>query len=282
MVIIEPRGMINVMGWGGFLALSFAFNIYILSLVNISPTKIDFMAPEKLRIAFNSLAAPKSMPIPVQPERVRNIQNIKEMKVPVAPKEITKPKVAKPQKLLAVETKTQSIKKVFFAKIDIKPEPVVAVPTPRLQLKKERYVAIPIEKKEEESIQAASKSEPIQTELDVTKPKTMASPTTAQSVADNHGHANATVIQNAKYRERTPPRYPRRAYELGQQGSVLLHALVTEEGIARELKIETSSGHRMLDRAALSAVKRWEFVPHMRNGQRVQSWVRVPVNFVIQ
>lgn len=96
------------------------------------------------------------------------------------------------------------------------------------------------------------------------------------------GDQAATVVHNANYRRRTPPVYPRRAVELGQQGVVLLHAEVLPDGHPRELKVVQSSGHRLLDVAAMAAVKTWQFEPSSVDGAPVTSWVRVPVRFVIQ
>ena len=96
------------------------------------------------------------------------------------------------------------------------------------------------------------------------------------------GAQAATVVHNANYRKRTPPMYPRRAVELGQQGVVLLHAEVLPDGHPRDLKIVQSSGHRLLDVAAVAAVKTWQFEPSNVDGAPVTSWVRVPVRFVIQ
>lgn len=98
----------------------------------------------------------------------------------------------------------------------------------------------------------------------------------------DNGKQASTVIHEATYRHQTPPTYPRRAIELGQQGEVTLHAEVLPTGHPRTLKIAQSSGHRLLDMAALAAVKHWEFEPTYIDGTRVTSWVRVPVNFVIQ
>ncbi len=96
------------------------------------------------------------------------------------------------------------------------------------------------------------------------------------------GKQASTVIHEANYRKQTPPTYPRRALELGQEGMVTLHAEVTPAGLPRELKVAKSSGHRLLDMAALAAVKKWEFEPTNVNGNTITSWVRVPVRFVIQ
>ena len=100
--------------------------------------------------------------------------------------------------------------------------------------------------------------------------------------SSNQGKQISTVIHEASYRKQTPPVYPRRAFELGQQGTVMLRAEITPNGVPHVLKIAKSSGHRLLDMAALAAVKTWQFEPTNINGNIVTSWVRVPVRFVIQ
>ncbi len=108
-------------------------------------------------------------------------------------------------------------------------------------------------------------------------------PSTTKPLLEQVASQNATsVIHEARYRKQTPPHYPRRALELGQQGIVTLHAEILQDGRAKTLKIVRSSGHRLLDKAALAAVKRWEFEPTNINGNMITSWVRVPVHFVIQ
>ena len=96
------------------------------------------------------------------------------------------------------------------------------------------------------------------------------------------GKLASTVIHKANYRRQTPPVYPRRALELGQEGTVTLHAEVIPTGRPRTLKVAESSGHRLLDRAALDAVRKWEFEPKNVDGSMVTSWVRVPMRFVIR
>lgn len=107
--------------------------------------------------------------------------------------------------------------------------------------------------------------------------------TTEKSVLElNGGEDSSSAIHEANYRRQTVPPYPRRAFELGQEGTVTLHAEVMANGLPRELKVMKSSGYRLLDTAALAAVKKWEFEPTSINGNSIVSWVRVPVNFVIK
>ena len=90
------------------------------------------------------------------------------------------------------------------------------------------------------------------------------------------------LVHNAQYRYQVPPQYPRRALELGQEGLVMMHVKVMQNGRPGEMKIVHSSGYRLLDIAALSAVRKWEFEPMSTSGAAMASWVRVPVNFTIE
>ncbi len=100
--------------------------------------------------------------------------------------------------------------------------------------------------------------------------------------SNDRGTEASTVIAPARYRKQVPPVYPRRAMELGQQGMVMLHAQITPNGQAEKLKIADSSGHRLLDMAALSAVKKWEFEPPTYQNRHTTGWVSVPVHFVLR
>jgi protein TonB len=76
------------------------------------------------------------------------------------------------------------------------------------------------------------------------------------------------------------PPYPAQALRMRQSGQVMLKLLVDEQGKAIEGAIESSSGSRLLDDAALKFVlKRWRFAPAQQGGQNVQAWVLLPISF---
>jgi len=80
-----------------------------------------------------------------------------------------------------------------------------------------------------------------------------------------------------------PPVYPRPAITRHLTGSVMLRIHVDAAGMPTEVTVEHSSGHEILDEAAVRTVqKRWRFVPATRNGQPIEGWALVPVNFVLQ
>ena len=79
-----------------------------------------------------------------------------------------------------------------------------------------------------------------------------------------------------------PPRYPRRARRRGWEGAVLLDVQVTAEGMVDTISVTHSSGHAVLDRAAVEAVGRWRFSPARVGGLALVSAVRVPVIFRLE
>lgn len=87
---------------------------------------------------------------------------------------------------------------------------------------------------------------------------------------------------DAAYLDNPPPAYPTLSRRLGEDGRVLLRVFVTPDGRAREVRIERSSGHARLDRAAREAVSRWRFVPAMRAEEPVAAWVLVPISFALK
>jgi len=92
----------------------------------------------------------------------------------------------------------------------------------------------------------------------------------------------AIVAAIPRYKENAPPAYPRIARRRGYEGIVLLSVKVLGNGYVEEVKIKKSSGHSILDRAALKAVRKWKFEPASRVGAPVTMWVDVPVHFVLQ
>lgn len=80
-----------------------------------------------------------------------------------------------------------------------------------------------------------------------------------------------------------PPAYPPQAVRENLTGVVELEILVGVDGKPIEVSIVRSSGHRLLDQAAIRVVKsRWTFQPAMSNGQPIQALGRVPIEFKLQ
>ena len=76
-----------------------------------------------------------------------------------------------------------------------------------------------------------------------------------------------------------PPDYPLELACYEQGGTAGLILKIGLDGRARDIRVESSSGHPQLDQAALAAVETWEFRPATRGGQPVETDLRVPVKF---
>jgi len=84
------------------------------------------------------------------------------------------------------------------------------------------------------------------------------------------------------YRENPCPGYPQVARRRGMEGTVLLEVWVDSQGGVKDLRVFQSSGHEILDQAAMDAVRRWAFEPARRGDQAVEMWVKVPVRFQLR
>lgn len=84
------------------------------------------------------------------------------------------------------------------------------------------------------------------------------------------------------YQRNPPPAYPKIARQNGWQGLVLLEVLVNTRGLVESVRVRKSTGYRILDRAALEAVRSWRFRPARAAGLPIASTVEVPVQFVLE
>ena len=91
--------------------------------------------------------------------------------------------------------------------------------------------------------------------------------------------SDITASQDLSYNNQIKPKYPPQAMRQRHEGTVTLLVLVGVDGSVKDVKVETSSGYRELDRAAMDAVRRWRFNAEVKNGQKVEGYARVPVNF---
>ncbi len=102
------------------------------------------------------------------------------------------------------------------------------------------------------------------------------------SIKDSGGATGRVQEAVPLYRINPPPRYPRAARRRGIQGTVVLSVYVDALGRVANLWVFESSGYRVLDNAALEAVKKWSFEPGRKEDITVAMWVNVPVRFELQ
>lgn len=75
------------------------------------------------------------------------------------------------------------------------------------------------------------------------------------------------------------PRYPAQALRRGERGTVMVGAEIDDSGIPTSVEVARSSGSRLLDRAAVDAVRGWRFRPAMADGRPTKGRVQVPISF---
>jgi TonB family protein len=88
-----------------------------------------------------------------------------------------------------------------------------------------------------------------------------------------------TVDANLQPLSSPPPRYPELARGRGHEGTVFVEADVDERGVPSAVRVRQSSGHTMLDEAAVAAVDKWRFRPALSAGKTVPRRVIVPIEF---
>jgi protein TonB len=93
------------------------------------------------------------------------------------------------------------------------------------------------------------------------------------------GPVVSKASEDISWNRQNPPRYPPDALRRGIEGTVMLLVLVGVDGRVEDVKLEKSSGHASLDRAALQVARKWRFNPAMRDGVPFADWALVPVRF---
>lgn len=129
--------------------------------------------------------------------------------------------------------------------------------------------------------QTAATAQPIQRTEAAAAPAPAAVATTARS-GEQGESANAVIPAQPRYRDNPPPAYPELARRRQIEGTVVLEALVNGGGRVDDLNVHASSGHTLLDDAALRAVRNWLFDPGKKGGMPMAMTVLVPVRFALR
>jgi protein TonB len=130
-----------------------------------------------------------------------------------------------------------------------------------------------------EKVEPAPASQP---PAPVETPSPPAVQTTQKAVGEAEPAAAAIVVATPRYSDNPPPAYPSIARKRRYQGTVLLDVLVEKDGQVGDLRVIESSTHTLLDRAAMKAVRRWQFEPGRQGDITIAMWVRVPVQFILK
>lgn len=101
-------------------------------------------------------------------------------------------------------------------------------------------------------------------------------PTAPLIVSDTEPDYKAGYLSNPR------PAYPMVARRMGWQGRVILNVEVLAEGASGTVVVFHSSGHEVLDNAAMNTVKGWRFTPARHGGRAVTQWFKVPIVFSLE
>jgi protein TonB len=85
-------------------------------------------------------------------------------------------------------------------------------------------------------------------------------------------------IQQATLLYKKDPEYPKMARQAGAKGQVKLVAAIGTDGKVKTVKV--LSGHPLLQKAAMDAVRQWVYRPTLLNGLPVETETEILVNFL--
>ena len=84
-----------------------------------------------------------------------------------------------------------------------------------------------------------------------------------------------------QYKSRVEPVYPEEARLAKTGGTVLLHLIVDENGMPKDIKPMTHLGYG-LEAAAIEAIQKTAFYPAMRGKRPVRQKIEIPMTFLYE
>ncbi|SHH08365.1 energy transducer TonB [Massilia sp. CF038] len=155
------------------------------------------------------------------------------------------------------------------------PPPKLEPPAPRLKTPlPARAPATPVVAKDVPMVEASADTVQVaQMPVEAAPAPKPAPAPVAEPVTEPKGYAG--------YLRNPAPDYPLAAQKRGLEGKVVLKVHVLASGQPDSVNVATSSGHQILDEAAIKAVQQWAFAPARRGQTPIEGWVQVPLNFKI-
>jgi protein TonB len=118
--------------------------------------------------------------------------------------------------------------------------------------------------------------------VNIETPSTAASrprPTSTWSSIPVEQRVGTDDDREADLSDNPPPRYPSEGIRRRLEGTVTLELRISSAGRVSEVKVLRSSGHTVLDEAAVKAVRQWSGQPARRFGQPISTVERLPIRF---
>jgi len=142
----------------------------------------------------------------------------------------------------------------------------------------ERKKPVPELPRESPKIDDAQIAQPVKSSVPgMDLPQTPISASKPEENASKAAAARQREVAYPDYEKSPELSYPPLAQQRGFQGKVMLKVMVSKEGRVLRVVLVKSSGHTVLDRAAVKAVREWVFNPGKLNGVPIDMWVMVPV-----
>jgi len=104
-------------------------------------------------------------------------------------------------------------------------------------------------------------------------------PTEAPAPEPSSAEMPSPPLEQPIYLRNPAPPYPVAARRNGWEGTVRIRVEVRANGTVERVALMASSGHDVLDEAALTTVARWRFAPARLAGQPVAATVEVPITY---
>lgn len=145
---------------------------------------------------------------------------------------------------------------------------VIPPPQPALRTPVADDVITPNDITVQENTEAPKSTAPV---IAVAEPVPLPAPKVEEPVTE--------ATANAAYLNNPAPEYPPTASRMNWGGTVILRVRVLANGSAESVTIKKSSGRKVLDDSATSAVKKWTFVPSKRGSTPIDGWATVPIIF---
>jgi protein TonB len=120
----------------------------------------------------------------------------------------------------------------------------------------------------EQPVQATTEPDPAPTPA-----PSQAEPAPAAEPSSNSGAIRSAVLADADGCAK--PQYPANAARNGDTGTVTLALLVGADGKVSSSRVQRSSGHRELDKAAVNALSLCKFKPAMNGGVPEAGWAQI-------
>ncbi len=185
---------------------------------------------------------------------------------------------------LALNQPKAPTSKAVLKKPDILPKKPAAIKKVKKMTDNEP-VSKPQQKLKEPSEPVEAPFQPADTPYPSTGPEATEQKTSFKDIENAAGVVSPPAVDREArplYRTNPSPEYPGIARKRGYQGNTLLSVLVRRDGTVGDVQVLSSSGHPVLDRAAVAAVKHWLFEPGTRGEKKVEMRVKIPIRFELK